>query len=73
MKLLHGKTALVTGGSRGIGEAIVKKFAAAGADVAFTYLSSDDKANALVNELSALGVKVKAYKSDAAKFADAEN
>lgn len=72
MKLLHGKTALVTGGSRGIGEAIVKKFAAAGADVAFTYLSSDDKANALVNELSALGVKVKAYKSDAAKFTDAE-
>ncbi|MBL7704925.1 MAG: 3-oxoacyl-[acyl-carrier-protein] reductase [Taibaiella sp.] len=72
MKLLQGKTALVTGGSRGIGEAIVRKFAAEGADVAFTYLSSDEKANALANELSALGVKVKAYKSDAAKFADAE-
>ncbi len=72
MKLLQGKTALVTGGSRGIGEAIVKKFAAEGADVAFTYLSSDEKANALASELSALGVKVKAYKSNAAKFADAE-
>lgn len=72
MKLLQGKTALVTGGSRGIGEAIVKKFAAEGANVAFTYLSSDEKANALASELSALGVKVKAYKSNAAKFADAE-
>ncbi|RYD96825.1 MAG: 3-oxoacyl-[acyl-carrier-protein] reductase [Sphingobacteriales bacterium] len=72
MKLLQGKTALVTGGSRGIGEAIVRKFASEGADVAFTYLSSDEKANALAGELSALGVKVKAYKSDAAKFAEAE-
>lgn len=72
MNLLQGKTALVTGGSRGIGEAIVRKFAEEGADVAFTYLSSDEKANALVNELSALGVKLKAYKSDAANFAEAE-
>lgn len=72
MNILQGKTALVTGGSRGIGEAIVRKFAEEGADVAFTYLSSDEKANALVNELSALGVKLKAYKSDAANFAEAE-
>src|SRR5690606_30599736 len=72
MKLLQGKTALITGGSRGIGEAIVRKFAEAGANVAFTYLSSDEKANALVNELSTLGVQVKAYKSDAADFAQAE-
>lgn len=72
MNLLQGKTALVTGGSRGIGEAIVRKFAEEGADVAFTYLSSDEKANALVDELSALGVKLKAYKSDAANFGEAE-
>ncbi|HLU18075.1 MAG TPA: 3-oxoacyl-[acyl-carrier-protein] reductase [Edaphocola sp.] len=72
MKLLQGKTALITGGSRGIGEAIVRKFAAAGANVAFTYLSSAEKANQIVEELSALGVQVKAYKSDAADFAQTE-
>ncbi|MEO6868998.1 MAG: 3-oxoacyl-[acyl-carrier-protein] reductase [Ginsengibacter sp.] len=73
MKLLEGKVAVVTGGSRGIGEAIAKKFAKNGADVAFTYLSSDDKAKALETSLTSLGVKAKAYKSDAAKFADAES
>jgi 3-oxoacyl-[acyl-carrier protein] reductase len=72
MKLLENKTALVTGGSRGIGEAIVLKFAGHGANVAFTYLSSDEKAKALEEKLNGMGVKAKAYKSDAADFASAE-
>ncbi|PSK94538.1 3-oxoacyl-[acyl-carrier-protein] reductase [Taibaiella chishuiensis] len=72
MRLLENKTALVTGGSRGIGEAIVLKFAEHGANIAFTYLSSDEKAKALEEKLTAMGVKAKAYKSDAADFAAAE-
>ncbi len=72
MKLLENKIALITGGSRGIGESIVRKFAEHGANIAFTYLSSEDKANALVAELEAMGVKAKAYKSDAADFVAAE-
>lgn len=70
--LLKGKTALVTGGTRGIGHAIVKKFAENGCQVAFTFVSSAEKASQLEEELSALGVKVKAYKSDAGCYADAE-
>ncbi len=73
MDLLKDKVAIVTGGSRGIGEAITRKFVANGADVAFTYLSSEDKANALANELSASGQKVKAYKSNAASYEDSES
>lgn len=72
MKLLDGKTALVTGASRGIGEGIARKFAEQGANVAFTYARSAEKAEALVRELSALGVTVKAYQSDAADYAAAE-
>ncbi len=72
MKLLENKTALITGGSRGIGEAIVLKFAEHGANIAFTYLSSDEKAKALEEKLTGMGVKAKAYKSDAADFASAE-
>ncbi|MCB0519320.1 MAG: 3-oxoacyl-[acyl-carrier-protein] reductase [Lewinellaceae bacterium] len=73
MNLLQDKTAIVTGGSRGIGAAIVKKFAAEGAHVAFTFLSSEEKANALAAELSsAHGVKVRAYRSDASNYAQAE-
>ncbi|WP_118952480.1 3-oxoacyl-[acyl-carrier-protein] reductase [Taibaiella helva] len=72
MKLLENKTALVTGGSRGIGEAIVLKFAEHGANIAFTYLSSDEKAKALEEKLNGMGVKAKAYKSDAADFSAAE-
>jgi 3-oxoacyl-[acyl-carrier protein] reductase len=72
MKLLDNKVAIVTGGSRGIGEAIVRKFVEAGANVAFTYSSSAEKANALAEELSATGVKVKAYQSNAASFSACE-
>lgn len=71
MKLLENKIAVVTGGSRGIGEAIVRKFAAHGAVVVFTYHSSADRANAIVEELSAGGSEVMAVQSDAASFAAA--
>ena len=66
MKLLTGKTAIITGASRGIGRAIAKTFAEQGANVAFTYLASAEKAMELEKELSAFGVKVKGYQSDAA-------
>ena len=59
MGILSGKIVLVTGGSRGIGEAIVLKFAELGADVAFTYQSSEEKANAVVAEAEKYGVRVK--------------
>lgn len=72
MKLLEGKTALVTGASKGIGRKIAEKFAEAGANVAFTYLSSVEKGQALEQELQAAGTKVKGYRSDASKFDDAE-
>ena len=71
MGLLTGKTALITGATRGIGRAIALKFAAEGADIAFTYRSQHEAANSLVEELQALGVKAKAYASDAASFEDA--
>src|SRR6185436_2232915 len=73
MKLLEGKTALITGASRGIGEAIARKFAAEGANIAFTYLSSAEKALALENHLHTLGVKAIGYKSHAASYAEAEH
>lgn len=72
MKLLENKVALITGGSRGIGEAIVLKLAEAGANIAFTYVSSDAKAQAVVDQVTAMGVKVKSYKSDAGDFAASE-
>ena len=72
MKLLEGKTALITGASKGIGRKIAEKFAEQGANVAFTYLSSVEKGEALVTELEAFGTKVKGYRSDASKFDEAE-
>ena len=73
MGLLDGKTALVTGASRGIGKAIALKFAAEGADIAFTYRSQEEAARALQAEIEARGVRAKAYRSDAASFADAHD
>lgn len=70
--LLKGKTALVTGGTRGIGYGIVKRFAQEGANVAFTYVSSEERAARVEAELNALGIKAKGYKSDAASYAGAE-
>jgi 3-oxoacyl-[acyl-carrier protein] reductase len=70
MKLLLNKTALITGASRGIGLAMAKKFAAHGANIAFTYMSSEEKAKALELELNSMGIKAKAYKSNAASFAE---
>lgn len=74
MKLLENKVAIITGGSRGIGEAIVLKFAAQGCHVAFTYISdsSADRSIALADKCVAMGVKAKAYKSNAGSFADCE-
>ena len=71
MKLLEGKTALVTGAARGIGKAIALRFAQEGANVAFTDLVIDENAKATEAEIAALGVKVKGYASNAANFDEA--
>jgi 3-oxoacyl-[acyl-carrier protein] reductase len=72
MKLLGNKVAIVTGASRGIGEAIAVKFAEHGADIAFTFLSSEEKAKALEEKLTGMGVKAKGYKSNAGDYKAAE-
>ncbi|MDO6601932.1 3-oxoacyl-[acyl-carrier-protein] reductase [Arenibacter palladensis] len=72
MKLLEGKNAIITGASRGIGTGIAQVFAKHGANIAITYSSSEAPALALEKELSAYGVKAKAYKSNAASFEDSE-
>jgi len=72
MKLIENQVAIVTGGSRGIGEAIAVKFAENGAHVAFTYVSSDEKAKVLEEKLLSFGGKAKAYKSNAASYEESE-
>lgn len=72
MKLLQGKTAIITGGARGIGKALAIKFAQEGANVAITDLIYDDAVKAFESELNAMGVKAKAYASNAAKFDDTQ-
>lgn len=72
MGLLTGKVALITGGSRGIGESIVLTFAEQGADIAFTYLSSVEKAEAVIRAAAQFGVKVVAYRSDASDYNQSE-
>jgi 3-oxoacyl-[acyl-carrier protein] reductase len=73
MGLLEGKVALVSGGSRGLGESIVKTFAREGAKVMFTYISSREKAEALQNELRSEGADVTSIMSDASSFVQAES
>lgn len=72
MKLLEGKTALITGGARGIGRAIALAFAKQGAAVAFSDLKYDESAQALEKELQGFGVKAKGYASDASNLAASE-
>ena len=73
MGLLSGKTAIITGASKGIGKGIAETFAKQGANVAFTFLSSVEKGQALEQELQQYGTQVKGYRSDASKMEDAES
>ncbi len=72
MKLLEGKTALITGAARGIGKALALKFAAEGANVAFTDLVIDENGKQTEDEIAALGVQAKGYASNAADFAQTQ-
>ena len=72
MALLEGKIALITGASRGIGKSIAQRFVQEGATVAFTYRSSDEKARALEEELTASGGKARGFKSDAGSLEQSE-
>ena len=73
MKLIEGKVAIVTGAARGIGKAIALKFAAEGANIAFTDLVIDENGLATQKEIEALGVKAKGYASNAANFEETHN
>ncbi len=68
MELLRGKTAIITGAARGIGKQIAISFAREGANIAFTDLVNDDNMKSLENELTSMGVKAKAYASDASNY-----
>jgi 3-oxoacyl-[acyl-carrier protein] reductase len=72
MKLLEGKTALITGASRGIGKAIALKFAGEGADIAVTNIFDDDEFRSTIKEIEALGVKAKGYVFNVAGFEDSQ-
>ena len=72
MKMLEGKVALITGAARGIGKAIALKYAAEGADIAFTDLVIDDNGKQTEQEIAALGVRAKGYASNAANFEETE-
>jgi 3-oxoacyl-[acyl-carrier protein] reductase len=72
MRLLEGKTAVITGASRGIGKSIARKFAMEGADIAITNIVDDEEFNDTVRELNALGIKAKGYVSNAASFSDSQ-
>ncbi len=73
MKLLAGKTAVITGASRGIGKSIAKKFAEHGADIAFSDVVPAEKTDPVAAEIAALGVKAKGYQSDASDFKGSED
>jgi len=68
MRLLKGKTAVITGASRGIGKGIALKFAEQGANIAFTHISSEENAKVLEEELNSFGITSKGFKSDASDF-----
>lgn len=72
MKLLEGKTALITGASRGIGKAIALKFAGEGADIAVTNIFDDDEFKSTIKEIEAFGVKAKGYVFNVASFEDSQ-
>jgi 3-oxoacyl-[acyl-carrier protein] reductase len=72
MGLLEGKTALITGASRGIGKAIAVRFAMEGSDIAITNIVDDDEFKTTIKEIEALGVKAKGYVSNAADYADSQ-
>jgi 3-oxoacyl-[acyl-carrier protein] reductase len=72
MGLLSGKTALITGASRGIGKSIALRFASEGADIAITNIADDDEFKATIKEIETIGVKAKGYVSNAASFQDSQ-
>jgi 3-oxoacyl-[acyl-carrier protein] reductase len=73
MKLLEGKTSIITGGARGIGKSIASCFATEGSNIAIIDLIFDDSVQAFENELNLLGIKAKAYTANAAKFDEVQN